>query len=89
MAYYDYLLHVDIINKKFISICFENKKCNKKEFKNIKCLIPIEQFNMKYEQNNLLIGSNGQFYYSIDAGENGYDTAQDWYDLILSKLSCV
>jgi len=87
MSHHEHLLTCEIINNKFVSICYQNRKCMKKELKDIKCLIPIDSFNMKYEQTGLLIGSNGIFYFSVDAGEYGYDLAQCWYDEIMQKIS--
>ena len=87
MSYPEYVLNCEIINNKYISIKLENIRCLKKEHRLVSCLLPLQHINIKYEQSSVLLGSHGKFYFSLDADNCDYNKAQEWYDIILSKLN--
>jgi hypothetical protein len=87
--YPEYVMRCEIINNKFLSVEFENKKSLKKDFKQVNCLIPLEHLSMKYEQYSVILGSHGQFYFSLEAEQYEYGKAQEWYAEILNKLKTV
>jgi hypothetical protein len=71
-------------NNKYLDITTEDINQRKREYKTLKCLVPMDSINVKYEHTRVHIGNNGKFYFVLDAPF--YDTAIEWYDQIIDAL---